>query len=194
MADIFRSNIRVYGKHGQYLEALSPNVREKRKNLEPAEFERLPEIERSKHVFDSYVDVYVIAPIVGYLFQQTADRDSGPDKNIMEGAVASHRDKLIFSYELLMLLDDKSEPDLNERIRRAFRADDKLVEEGMKVFTKYALGGIEVLYEKLMVGATTPEDVLRNLMDFVDEWNENFLQESGELDLNSLFSADGRFL
>ena len=152
------------------------------------EFLALPEIERTKHAFESYVDVYVVAPIVGYLFQRTAERDPGSDRNIMEGAVSSHRDKLLFSYELLMLLDKKSEPDLNERIRRAFRATDELVSTGMEVFTGYALGGIEVLYEKIMLGAATPEDIVRNLMDFAEEWDEKFLEETEELDLNAMFN------
>lgn len=128
MADIFRSQVRFYGKHGQYLEALTPGT-------ENAKNEELPDIERYKYLFDTVVDVYIVAPLIGYLYQQKASRDgSEQTKNIMEGALASHHDKLVFSYELLMLLDKKSEPDLNERIRRAFRANDELVASGMEIY------------------------------------------------------------
>ncbi|WP_165043033.1 hypothetical protein [Adlercreutzia sp. ZJ138] len=180
MADIFRSQVRFYGKHGQYLEALTPGT-ENAKNLD------LPEIERNKYLFDTVVDIYIIAPIVGYLFQRRAPRDGGDsNKNIMEGALASHHDKLVFSYELLMILDKQSEPDINERIRRAFRANDELTAQGMSVYNDYARGGIEVLYEKLVTGAATPEDLLRNLMDFTEEWNEKFIEETSELNLDEL--------
>ena len=104
----------------------------------------------------------------------------------MEGALATHHDKLIFSYELLMILDKQSEPDLNERIRRAFRATEKLAKSGMELYDAYALGGIELLHEKLIDGAATPDDLIRNLMDFTDEWNEKFLEETEELDLDKL--------
>lgn len=181
MADIFRSQVRFYGKHGQYLEALTPG-NDKAKN------EDLPDIERFKYLFDTVVDVYIIAPIVGYLYQRKAPRDGAEQtKNIMEGALASHHDKLVFSYELLMILDKASEPDLNERIRRAFRASDDLIENGVKVYNDYARGGIEVLYEKLITGAASPDDFVRNLMDFADEWNEKFIAETSELDLDALF-------
>ena len=178
MADIFRSQVRFYGKHGQYLEALTPGT-------ERAKDTSLSEIERNKYLFDTVVDIYVVAPIVGYLYQRKAPRDGNEaTKNIMEGALASHHDKLVFSYELLMILDKQSEPDLNERIRRAFRANDELVKEGMAIYDEYARGGIEVLYEKLVTGAATPDDLVRNLMDFCEEWEDKFLEEGKELDLD----------
>lgn len=180
MADIFRSQVRFYGKHGQFLEDLTPST-DKAKDLE------LPEIQRTKLLFDTVVDIYVLAPLIGYSYQRKAERDgSEPTKNIMEGALATHHDKLEFSYELIMILDDKSEPDLNERIRRAFRATDDLVKKGMDVYDSYARGGIEVLYEKLIEGAATPDDLVRNIMDFTEEWNDKFLAKTEELDLDSL--------
>lgn len=184
MAEIFRSQVRFYGKHAQYVEALTPG-NESQKNQE------LPEIARNKYLFDTIVDIYILAPLVGYLYQRTSEQDGSDQtnsKSIMEGALANHHDKLEFSYELLMILDKKSEPDLNERIRRAFRATDDLVKQGMEVYNGYARGGIEVLYEKLIEGAATPDDLVRNVMDFTEEWNDKFLAETEpeNLDLDSL--------
>ena len=181
MADIFRSQVRFYGKHGQYLEALTPD---KSKDQD------LPEIEKNKYLFETVVDIYILAPLVGYLYQRTAEKDGNEStKNIMEGALASHHDKLVFSYELLMLLDKNSEPDLNERIRRAFRATEDLVKEGMEIYNSYARGGIEVLYEKLIEGAASPDDLVRNVMDFIEEWSDKFLEEPKELDLDKILNA-----
>ena len=180
MADLFRSQVRFYGKHGQYLEALTPS-------MDKAKDQSLPEIERNKYLFDSVVDIYVLAPLVGYLFQRTAEKDgSEPTKNIMEGALSNLHDRLIFSYELLMILDKGSEPDLNERLRRAFRATDGLAAEGMKIFDAYARGGVEVLYENLVDNAATPDDLVRNLMDFTEDWNSRFLSAIEEVDLDRL--------
>ena len=65
MADLFRSQVRFYGKHGQYLEALTP-ASEKAKDVE------LPEIERVKYLFNSVVEIYEVAPLIGYLYQRSA--------------------------------------------------------------------------------------------------------------------------
>lgn len=181
MADIFRQQVRFYGKHGVYLEALTPD-KEKSKD------EELLEIERCKFLFDTVVDIYIVAPLIGFSYHRKAPKDGNEvTKNIMEGALSSHHDRLVFSYELLMVLDKESEPDLNERIRRAFRSTDELVSQGLEVFNDYARGGIEVLYEKLIDGAATPEDLLRNTMDFVGDWQDSFISEPpAELDMDAL--------
>lgn len=180
MADLFRSQVRFYGKHGQYLEALTP-ASEKAKDVE------LPEIERVKYLFNSVVEIYEVAPLIGYLYQRSAEKDGNEStKNIMEGALSNHHDRLLFSYEMLMIIDKGSEPDLNERIRRAFRATDDLAAEGMKIYDAYARGGIEVLYENLIDNAATSDDLIRNLMDFTEDWNSRFLSVVEEVDLDRL--------
>ena len=182
MADLFRSQVRFYGKHGQYLEDLTPGD-------QAAKDDSLPVIRREKLLFNKVVDIYVLAPLVGYLYQRKAERDgTEPLKNIMEGALATHHEKLIFSYEMLMILDKQSEPDINERIRRAFRATDELAKEGMNVFDAYARGGIEIMHEKLIDGAATPDDLIRNLMDFTEEWNEKYIEATEYIDLDALLS------
>lgn len=180
MAELFRSKVNFYGKHGQYLDALTPDT-QKLNN------EDLPEIQRKKFLFEKVVDIYAMAPLVGYFYQRKGERDgSTQTKTIMENAISNNRDQLLFSYELLMLLDKSSEPDLNERIRRAFCATDELSESGFKVYNAYALGGIEVLYEKLIEDASSPEDLVRNLMDFVADYNDKFNEAVDELDIESL--------
>lgn len=54
--------------------------------------------------------------MIGYLYQRSAEKDGNEStKNIMEGALSNHHDRLLFSYEMLMIIDKGSEPDLNER-------------------------------------------------------------------------------
>ena len=113
MADIFRSQVRFYGKHGQYLEALTPGT-------ERAKDTSLSEIERNKYLFDTVVDIYVVAPIVGYLYQRKAPRDGNEaTKNIMEGAA-------------------------------------------------------------------TPDDLVRNLMDFCEEWEDKFSGDGSIKDVSDI--------
>jgi len=181
MAELFRSQVRFYGKHGLYLEALTPDSQD-------AKDDSLPEIARKKYLFKSVVEIYAIAPLIGYLYQRKASRDgSEQTKNIFEGALANHHDRLLFSYQLLMILDKASEPDLNERLRRAFQADEDVTKTGFDLFNEYARGGIEVLYENLIEGADSPETLLMKLVDFVDDFDMRFNKEVETTDLSSLF-------
>lgn len=180
MAELFRSQVRFYGKHGRYLEALTPDAQD-------AKDDSLPEIARKKFLFKTVVDIYAIAPIVGYLYQRKASRDgSEQTKNIFEGAMSTHYDRLLFTYQLLMILDKSSEPDLNERLRRAFQANEEVAKAGFDLYNDYARGGIEVLYENLVENAASPEDLLMNLMDFVDDFDARFIKEAQATDLSSL--------
>ncbi|ERI06371.1 hypothetical protein [Atopobium sp. oral taxon 810] len=180
MAELFRSQVRFYGKHGLYLEALTPDAQD-------AKDESLSEIARKKYLFKAVVDIYSIAPLVGYLYQRKAPRDgSEQTKNIFEGALSNHYDRLLFSYQLLMILDKASEPDLNERLRRAFQADDDVAKIGSDLFNDYARGGIEVLYENLIEGVDSPETMLMKLVDFVDDFDSHFIKGVEVVDLSSL--------
>lgn len=43
-----------------------------------------------------------------------------------------------------------------------------------------------MLYDRLVTGAATQDDLVRNLMDFADEWNDKLIAETAELDLDAL--------
>ena len=126
-------------------------------------------------------DVYVTAPIVGFLYNRRADLDhtKNPetneeyDQNIMAEQVLSVQEDLTFHFCLIMLLDTEYEPDENKRIDKAFRNVGK-VEEDEDRFDEYVRGGIDVLYEKLVEGKGDPEDYANRIYDFIDEVNERY--------------------
>lgn len=76
-----------------------------------------------------------------------------------------------------MLLDKKNASQIDERIDKAFRQfnSDKAAEDE-KLYEQYVLGGVDVLYEKLMENANGPEDYLKNLYDFMEEMDERYNQ------------------
>ncbi len=74
-----------------------------------------------------------------------------------------------------MLLDKKNESDLDNRINKAFRfyGSDKSKNDGA-LYEQYVLGGVDILYEKLIENATNSEDYIKNLYDFIEEFNERY--------------------
>ena len=130
-------------------------------------------------VYESYIDAYISAAIVGYLYKRTApkDNENGATARIQADAFATHRDSCLFAYRLITLLDGNN-VDKDERVNRAFRydSDPEKVEEVKECFQKfqgYVRGGIEWLYEKFTSGCTSREDYIVNSMrvlkDFKDE-------------------------
>ena len=79
----------------------------------------------------------------------------------------------MFNFRLIMLLDSSYEPDVKERIDKAFRhmGENPADEER---FDSYVRGGVDVLYEKLIEGANNPTDYITRLYEFVEEFQERF--------------------
>lgn len=132
-------------------------------------------------LFARNVDVYTNAPLVGFLYGRTAELDNtkNPEtnqvynQNVMGDRVIHSQEELQFNFSLIMLLDKQYEPDEDKRIDKAFRhvGEDP---EDEKRFDSYVRGGVDVLYEKLIEGATNPEDYVNRLYEFVEEFQERF--------------------
>lgn len=136
-------------------------------------------------LFDRNVDVYTNAPLVGFLYGRRAeiDNEKKPEtnqvynQNVMGDRVIYSQEELTFNFRLIMLLDKDYEPDEDKRIDKAFRhmGDDPADEER---FNSYVRGGVDVLYEKLIEGASSLDDFISRLYDFIEEFHERFHEET----------------
>lgn len=141
----------------------------------------------SMRLFARNIDVYIIAPLVGFLYGRKAniDRSSNETTKIFPEQLAKEQTILKYNYQLIMLLDKQNEPSFDERLNKAFRyygngSPQTLADE--QLYEQYVLGGVDVLYEKLIEYATVPDDYIRNLYDFLEEfhgrYNETALNDS----------------
>lgn len=136
--------------------------------------------ESKAKIFKRNIDVYVNAPLVGFLYGRRSDKDEekNPETgmletmNVMGDMVINTEDELMFNYRLIMLLDKKHEPDIQKRIDKAFRYMGEDKEE--EYFDSYVRGGVDVLYEKLIEEANEPNDYIANLFYFIEEFNDRF--------------------
>ena len=132
-------------------------------------------------IFERNVDVYTNAPLVGFLYGRKSDLDDtkNPEtnqiynQNVMGDRVIYSQEELLFNFRLIMLLDEEYEPDEDKRIDKAFRhtGDNPADEER---FDSYVRGGIDVLYEKLIESANSPDEYVLRLYDFVEEFYDRF--------------------
>lgn len=133
--------------------------------------------DESIKLFERNFDVYIMAPIVGFLYGRKADIDKSSDETakIFPDILMREKQNLMFNYRLIMLLDKSNEPELDKRIDKAFRLYEK--EESKsdeELFEEYVRGGIDVLYEKLIESAKVPEDYIKNLYDFMEEFDDRY--------------------
>lgn len=151
--------------------------------------------ESKAKIFDRNVDVYANAPLVGFLYGRTAELDDtrNPEsnqvynQNVMGDRVIYSQEELIFNFRLIMLLDKAYEPDENSRINKAFRhmSEDPADEAR---FDSYVRGGVDVLYEKLIEGVSSPDEYVMRLYDFVEEFQEKFNDDISSEDILKLCS------
>lgn len=141
---------------------------------------------KTHKVFGRYVDVYMLAPIVGFLKGRRSELDKNSQirpANIMASMMLQCRSDLLFTYRLIMLLDKDYEPDQTERINKAFRyyGDEDKTKKDMERFEEYVRGGVDYLYETLWENAVQPEDYLNNLYDLVDDFYNKYGDVSKEI-------------
>jgi hypothetical protein len=139
--------------------------------------------DKGNRLFARNLDVYLLAPIVGFLYGKKCEpNNTGETTNILFGAMSKETTTLWFNYRLIMLLDSKNEPDFNRRIDKAFK---KYGTENAKpdeeLYESYVRGGVEILHEKLIVPSTHPEDYVKNLYEFMEEFEYKYGQNADEI-------------
>ena len=152
------------------------------------------ELSKAK-LIDRNVDVYANAPLIGFLYGRTADFDDlkNPEtgqvynQNVMGDRVIYSGDELQYNFWLIMLLDANYEPDEEKRIDKAFRHYGQNPADEER-FDSYVRGGIDVLYEKLVEGDSTPEAFASRLYEFIDEFNDRFNSEISSDDILQLYN------
>lgn len=135
----FEKEYEFKGKHAFYAEALA-NI-----------------------MFKRVVDVLIAAPVIGLVYNRTSKIDKESEyankytKSIFGEQITGAKDKILFNYRLCMLLDEYSTKE--ERIDNAFKyyTDECEDEESLKRFKRnielynsYVLGGVEILYERML--------------------------------------------
>ena len=153
---MFNKNIKVLGKHSYYMDEL-----------------------KNKNFFSRHLDVYIHAALIGFQYNRKAlpDKSSeyaSQDRTIFLEQILNEVNNLDFIFRLIILMENSDNLSLDERVTRAFRDDSISSSEqhnqNLLTFNSYVLGGMEVLYEKIIVQGTTELDYIKNSIDFMKEY------------------------
>lgn len=178
---MFDRDIKVVGKHANFLKDLCELAGNVPDRDEHANFK----------IFNAYIDAYILCPLIGYQYGRKGSVDNiteAKQAGIMAEAILKRRNELKFVYQIIMLVDEESEPDVEKRIYRATTFSEntdeerKFISENMKIHEAYFLGGLEVLHEQFVDKCIDEEDYQTQIFTFVKQFYEeqdgNMLKES----------------
>lgn len=161
---MFKGDIAITGKHAYYMKVLSD-----RDN-------------NSERLFNRYIDVFMNAAIIGFIYGEKEDIDKDSDykdetARIFYDVINREKQNLEFIYRIIMLLDDTKKLSKEERIERAFKDDvysdrKEKKEANLELFYSYVRGGISFLYDKL--NGINIDDRITNIKEFVEDFNSEF--------------------
>lgn len=166
--EIDTSEFQFKGKHADYVRKLTSEIDTRTKFK----------------IFQYNVDVLVLAPIVGMIYGRSSSIDNDNSINSVKinyQQLTNRSSSINYNKELILLLNRRENIDINERINRAFRYiyDEKeemkaKKEECEKEYIEYVLGGVEVLFEKIMINNDPKniDDYIDNLFSFVSDIKE----------------------
>ncbi|MDD4508180.1 MAG: hypothetical protein PHN26_04505 [Eubacteriaceae bacterium] len=177
---MYNTDIVIYGQHAKYMKELTAPL----------------SADIKKGFFNRNVDVFLCAPIIGFLFNrrvtnQTKNREI--NTKVFADTVIKEQDRLLHNYRLLALLYDKKNTCLEERQARAFRYDNNPEKRKYfdEIFESYVYGGIEVLYENLLSEGTTLNDRINNLYSFINAFNGRYYQKMNNEFLDDFIKTVG---
>jgi len=175
---LFRRDLFIRGTHATKLTEL--------KFFQGIEVE---ETEGSKLLFPRYIDVYMVAPLVGAIYgkKEPLCNKEQLQRRIPAETVNKYYDRLSTVYELILLFDNYNELSLEDRVYRAFRDHanrdhNDNHQNNKELFNSYLRGGISVLHEKITKDTRLYEDYLNNYYNFIMEFKRDFIDKKDYFD------------
>lgn len=184
---MFNTNFDITGVHANYLKDLC----ELRGNVS----------DKDQHnnfkIFKAYIDAYILCPLIGYQYSRKGKMGSAADGDvgILAEQIVKRSGELKYVYQILMLVDEESEPDLDRRIYRAFNfsedndEDKALIEENMRIYNEYFLGGIEVLHEQFVDKCIDRDQYLQMMYQFTKQFDEEQDGEALKTSIDKILNA-----
>ena len=177
---MFDKDMQIHGRHATYWKALTQlpgNAVETKKNFK---------------IFENYIYVYMVAPIIGMIHGRKGEYDPLDDSKDTAGMLAEiqikNNAKLKYIYRLIILSDDSLGLSDEQKINMAFREDnnEESVKIGMELFNAYFFGGLEILYEEFVQECITDDDYISKMFDFVNSFKEEQSIDDISIDIENL--------
>lgn len=132
------------------------------------------DIDSNSQIFSSAVELFIFASLIGVLKNRKAEpeKDNSRSVRIMANQFFNHITDLKLAFKFVLLTSEIDNPAPVDRLNRAFRMPE--TDENYTLFEKYMLGGLEELYEKLVLDTNIRyEDYLTSINELMEQLNNN---------------------
>lgn len=158
MADknMFLKNYYFYGKHADMVKSLTDKVEE----------------ESGAKIFNSAVELFIYSAMVGLFYNHRSKPDSDRNRhtNILAEQFNGKNREIQIVFKFVTLLGNQDKYDEITRLNKTFRNSE--TDDNYKAFEEYVLGGLEEIYDKLMIKSNTNyQDYLTSLNKLLNEFN-----------------------
>lgn len=123
--------------------------------------------------FKRVIDVYVLAAVVGFRVDRKAETDYAPNesKSIFSEQMLGAKEDLDFIMQMMIILENRENMSPEESVKKAFRGPESKeeFEYYREMFNSYVRGGVEELYERLVLRKSEVEE------EFYDEKTANLM-------------------
>ena len=158
MADknMFLKNYYFYGKHADMVKSLTDKVEE----------------ESGAKIFNSAVELFIYSAMVGLFYNHRSKPDSDRNRhtNILAEQFNGKNREIQIVFKFVTLLGNQDKYDEITRLNKTFRNPE--TDDNYKTFEEYVLGGLEEIYDKLMIKSNTNyQDYLTSLNKLLNEFN-----------------------
>ena len=141
------------------------------------------------NLFERMIDVYITGGVIGMLFDKKGEEKRSENKaTIFPNQISKESMRIKYLASLAFLIENKNDDlDEDQLLNKTFadwfanKKYDNLGEENKyKLFKSYAIGGIDLLYNKIIGDSTGKDSYLRNYYDFIKEIEKEVIDDSSD--------------
>lgn len=161
--EFFKKEFEFQGKHAKMVSELwTPN------DYQHTYFRRL-------------IDIYLMAPVIGYRLDRKSPVDySTTERNsIFSEQMLKEKENLDYIMQMILMLEYADTKTLEECVKIAFRGAEskEQYDAYYNLFNDYVRGGVEELYERLIIQKAEPndeyvDDKTKNIMGLMDRFSQ----------------------
>ena len=176
---MFSKQYYFYGKHAEYVNKLTAKRSDGKSS------------DKNICIFNRNIDVFLFASIIGISYNRRSEVDKSKnelgkviDTSIFADMMVNKKDLIDYNYQTVMMLHNRNTDSKELRLDRAFRyynKDEEFKRECYDIFNSYILGGVELLYEKIVGNGKNLDDYCMNLYEFLEEFNNRYTEIEGEI-------------
>jgi len=135
------------------------------------------ELRDEKNIFSTYLDIFKNAAIVGCLlnYEKYYEEEKADESRnrIPQSVIINNKEEFDTLVNVICFIH-YSRMKESKILQKVFLDTDEIILSKQEIVENYARGGIEKLYNNILLNTKTQEDIMENIVELVDNCDETF--------------------